>query len=456
MIYLKFVRHFIPAILLLLVPMLSQAQEANVDNGKKLFKAKCASCHANNMKSDLTGPALGGVEERWAEYPREDLYSWIRNSQALIGAGHPRAKELWSQWKPVIMNNFLELSDQDMEDLLAYVKYQYEKKPEAETVAAVDGAAPADGGGMNTTYLIVLLSVLFILSLVLARIVNNLNRLARIKEGQEPGPQKSIVEILTSRPIVMIATFILVILGGYTVVNNAIGLGRQQGYAPDQPIKFSHALHAGTHKIDCQYCHDGARRSKHSVIPASNTCINCHKVVKKGPQYGTAEIVKIYAASGFDPINDVYFDEAVPKEQRMKIYEEFIRSSDEDKKLKEEDIQMQLVGIEKSVKFGEPIEWIRIHNLPDHVYFNHQQHVVAGGVECQTCHGPMEEMEVVQQYAPLSMGWCINCHRETEVQFTDNPYYDSYEKYHEELSTGERAKVTVEDIGGLECQKCHY
>ena len=103
-----------------------------------------------------------------------------------------------------------------------------------------------------------------------------------------------------------------------------------------------------------------------------------------------------------------------------------------------------------------PIEWTRIHNLPDHVYFNHAQHVTVGEVECQTCHGKVEEMEVLEQHAPLSMGWCINCHRETEVQFEGNEYYESYAKYHEELDNGTREKVTVEDIGGLECQKCHY
>ena len=103
-----------------------------------------------------------------------------------------------------------------------------------------------------------------------------------------------------------------------------------------------------------------------------------------------------------------------------------------------------------------PIEWTRIHMLPDHVYFNHSQHVTVGKIACQQCHGKVEQMETMYQYAPLSMGWCVNCHRDTEVQFTGNEYYTTYKKYHDALSTGERTKVTVEDIGGLECQKCHY
>jgi hypothetical protein len=107
-------------------------------------------------------------------------------------------------------------------------------------------------------------------------------------------------------------------------------------------------------------------------------------------------------------------------------------------------------------KVQGPIEWVRVHNLPDHAYFNHAQHVTVGKVECQTCHGEVEKMEVLAQASPLSMGWCINCHRQTEVKFTDNPYYANYVQYHEEMAAGKRSKVTVADIGGLECQKCHY
>ena len=111
---------------------------------------------------------------------------------------------------------------------------------------------------------------------------------------------------------------------------------------------------------------------------------------------------------------------------------------------------------EQKDKIPGPIEWKRIHNLPDHVYFNHAQHVSVGKLECQQCHGEVEAMDVLAQHSPLSMGWCINCHRETEVQFKGNEYYASYAKYHEQLASGDKEKVTVEDIGGLECQKCHY
>jgi Class III cytochrome C family len=101
-----------------------------------------------------------------------------------------------------------------------------------------------------------------------------------------------------------------------------------------------------------------------------------------------------------------------------------------------------------------PVKWLRVHNLPDLAYFNHSQHVTVGGIECQTCHGPVEEMEIVEQYAPLTMGWCINCHNETNVNMKDNEYY---KKIHEELSKKYgRDKLTAAELGGIECGKCHY
>jgi hypothetical protein len=239
----------------------------------------------------------------------------------------------------------------------------------------------------------------------------------------------------------------------------------------------SHATHAGLQKVDCQYCHDGARRSKHSVIPAVNTCMNCHKAIKKGSKYGTAELTKVFASIGYDPSKDVYIEETkyneMPEDEIAKMYKGWIADNfvkdNADKfegaKMKAKaaeaadeqwaEIKSSLTN-ESKEKIQGAIEWVRIHNLPDHVYFNHAQHVTVGKIECQQCHGPVEQMEIMAQDAPLSMGWCINCHRETEVQFADNEYYNSYENYHNELKSGERKSVTVEDIGGLECQKCHY
>lgn len=443
------------------------APAADLAEGETLFKNNCAACHNKNMKDNLTGPALGGTQERWAAYPREDLYKWINNSQAMINAGHPRAVELWNQWKPTVMTNF-NLSDQQIENILAYVNDVYTRVP-VTAVAPGAGAAAAPQKPNNTLLFLGLFVVLGLVALVLSQILNNLNYLAKVKETGEAPPRKTLIQTLTSKGVIAFVVFALVVLGGYTTVNNAINLGRQQGYQPEQPIKFSHATHAGLHKIDCQYCHDGARRSKHSVIPAANTCMNCHKVIKVGSTYGTAELTKLYASIGFDPNTDKYIDdyEALPQDEIEKIYKKWITDNyikekntlDAEGELLVEDQWDGLVGSltnQEKKKIQGPIEWIRIHNMPDHVYFNHAQHVTVGKLECQTCHGPVEEMEVVQQYTPLSMGWCVNCHRKTEVQFAGNEYYKSYVNYHEEMAAGKRDKVTVEEIGGLECQKCHY
>lgn len=444
--------------------------QADVEAGATLFRNNCGACHARDMKSALTGPALGGAQAIWeSEYSKEDLYAWIRNSQASIQAGQPRAVKLWDQYKPTQMTAFPALTDQEIANILAYVDAVYNGTygtqgggDESEVKVASE---PAD----NTILFIILAFILGLLALVLARIVANLNYMNQLKEGAATAQRKTLLEILLSRGVIGFVIFALVVFGGYTTVNNAIALGRQQGYQPEQPIKFSHATHAGLQKIDCQYCHDGARRSKQSVIPAANTCMNCHKAIKVGSQYGTAEISKIFASIGYDPNKDQY----IPNYENMSeadieaifknwIGNNYVAENGTLDEKGEELIASQWTGIKNSLtnenkpKIQGPIEWIRIHNLPDHAYFNHAQHVTVGKVACQTCHGPVEEMEIVKQYSPLSMGWCVNCHRQTEVQFKDNEYYDSYKKYHEEIASGKRSKVTVEEIGGIECQKCHY
>ncbi|MEM9992075.1 MAG: c-type cytochrome [Bacteroidota bacterium] len=462
----RFIRYIL--FIALLLPFVS-VEAQDLAAGEILFLNQCAQCHNRNMKDDLTGPALGGVQERWADYPEEDLYLWIRNSQSMIET-HPRGKELWADWKPTVMNSFTSLSDDDIANLLAYIDGVYEGTYGVPTTA--DGAAiavEAVDSGPNTPLFIALLVILALLSVVLARIVSNLNYMAQLKEGNAPAQRKTLTDILTSRGVISFAIFALVVGGGYTAVNTAIETGRQQNYQPDQPIKFSHATHSGLHEIECQYCHDGARRSKHSVIPATNTCMNCHKAIKKGSKYGTAELTKIYASIGYDPSTDKYienYDDMSESEIKAVftkwIGDTYVKDNPDKLNKAEEVIEEQWNGIVNSLthenkpKIQGQIEWVRIHNMPDHVYFNHAQHVSVGKVECQTCHGPIQEMEVVYQHSPLSMGWCINCHRQTEVKFAENEYYQSYEKYHEELQAGERDAVTVEDIGGLGCQKCHY
>jgi len=439
---------------------------ASVADGKALFKNNCASCHNKNMKDNSTGPALGGVEERW-DGREETLYAWIRNSSAVIASGDEYANKIFNDWKQVQMNAFPNLTDVQIESILLYVNDQMIPKDTGGGELGVVGVTPKKED--NTLLYAILLGILGMLAVVLTKLVSNLNYLAEVKAGNAPLGRTSLVDILTSKGVIGFLVFALVIFMGYTTVNSAIDLNRQQGYTPEQPINFSHATHAGIQKIDCQYCHDGARRSKHSVIPAANTCMNCHKAVKKGSKHGTAEISKIYASVGFDPTENVYIEnyESLSNEEVLKIYEKWITNEyTKDKggfdSRGEEEVAAQLAAIESSLttdvkkSIAGPIPWVRIHNLPDHAYFNHAQHVTVGKQECQTCHGPVEKMDVVYQYSPLSMGWCINCHRQTEVQFAGNEYYESYEKYHKEIKSGKRSGVTVEEIGGLECQKCHY
>jgi mono/diheme cytochrome c family protein len=455
-----------------------EAKAADPKNGMALFIKNCASCHAGDMKTDAAGPALQTAAANWKK-AGGDIYAWINNSAAVIASGQPYAVALYKKWNAP-MTAFPDLKKGEIDDILLYIEnkatFGAVDKAAADAKGSGDAAkvVAAEATGSNYTLWILFITLLGAVAM-LGRYVNNLNRLAQQRTGEAVDAPKSIMAIVFNPAVVKLIIFGLVILGGYTTVNNAIGLSRQQNYAPEQPIKFSHALHSGKHKIDCQYCHDGARRSKNGSIPAVNTCMNCHSAVNKGPQYGTGEIIKIYAAASFNPSvagGRTYFAPSDADSTRIKAYSDWLNTAHKEALDKpetqvktEKDIANQLASIKTLL--GKPIEWIRIHNLPDHAYFNHAQHVVAGGQACQTCHGKVEEMEKVKQYSPLSMGWCINCHRQTEVKFGDNKYYaakdstskdgyNSYEVYHKQIKDGKREGVTVEDIGGLECQKCHY
>lgn len=395
--------------LIFLAPLHAQDDAAIYEQGKTIFVGKCTSCHQVHEK--VIGPALAGVYDK---YERDWLYAWIKNSQALVKAGDEQAVAIFEEYNKSVMTSFA-LSNEEIDATLEYIRVETEKGPPVKAVAA-GGAAEDEGFGLTGVFFAVTIVILLFILFMLSRITGTLGDLVREKMGQlVPAPTSFKRKYLNKKMMAALSLAALIFLG-YATVDSAQNLGRQQNYAPTQPIKFSHQLHAGTHQIECQYCHSGAAKGKSAIIPSANVCMNCHKAVKEGPKYGKEEIAKIYAAVGWDPDNLKYIE-----------------------------------GYEQ-----QPIEWIRIHNLPDHVYFNHAQHVNAGGLECQQCHGAVEEMEVVRQHSTLGMGWCINCHRETEVNFEGNDYYKVYEKYHDQLKSGEIKQVTVEDIGGLECQKCHY
>lgn len=387
--------------------------ESRVKDGQKLFKANCASCH--KIEGKLLGPGLADSWERWES--QEKLISWVHNSQEMIKAGDPYAVKLFNDYNQSVMSSFTQLSEEQVINIMEYYVQADQKglldaKPAA--VAGGDGDAAAAPASSSKWVLYTVVFILAMIAIALATITNKLEKVVQEKETGEAVEGQPLLAKIFSKKSLSVLIIIGVVFLGYNVVKGAIDLGRSQGYQPEQPIKFSHALHAGQNKIDCQYCHTGVEKSRHAVIPSVAVCMNCHKYVQEGPQYGTEEIAKIYEYSGWD------------------------------------------AGANEFRYTPRPIKWVKVHNLPDHVYFNHSQHVKVGGLECQTCHGPVEEMEVVEQFAPLSMGWCINCHRETDVQFRNNDYYSVFQKYHDEIQKGERAGVTVNDIGGTECAKCHY
>lgn len=412
-------KHFVSVFVLCagLVLSFSTASAADPGKGKALFQQNCASCH--NVHKKLTGPALKGVEERWSD--KKLLHQWIHNSTSVIKSGDAYAVALFNEYNKQVMPSFPSFTDEDVDNILAFVQAEGAKEPgAAKGTPGPEGAAQESSD--NSLVFGIITLILAVVALILMQINSNLNKLAADKDGQavaEPVP------FYKNKAYIALVVMILFIVGGYYTINGAIGLGRQKDYMPEQPIFYSHKVHAGVNQINCQYCHSGAEKSKHAMIPAENVCMNCHKAITEytGPDLftaegkkvnGTAEIRKLYEYVGWDPEAGKYS------------------------------------------QAGKPIEWVKVHNLPDHVYFNHSQHVVAGKVQCQTCHGEIQNMDEVHQFADLSMGWCVNCHRTTKVQFADNNYYSIFEKLHQDIKDKKIDSVTVEMVGGTECQKCHY
>ena len=404
----------------LLISGFTVSAQTDIAAGKALFANNCASCH--NPIKDATGPALQGVTQRVPD--KAKLHAWIRNNNAVRAAGDPYFTALYEKWQKTPMNQFTSLSDADIDNILAYV--------ETYKAPVADPGTPTVKQGESDNSLLygILTLILAVITLILLQVNSNLKKLSDDKEGV---PAHEPVPFYRNKAYIATFAVVLFIIGGYYTIQGAIGLGRNKDYQPEQPIYYSHKVHAGVNQVSCLYCHGGAFEGRHANVPSVNVCMNCHMAINEygaaseklfredGTEVnGTAEIQKIYAAAGWDP--------------KLKKY----------------------TGKEK------PIEWVKIHNLPDHVYFNHSQHTRAGQVQCQTCHGPIQEMGEVKQFADLSMGWCINCHRESKVNFYNtetgagNKFYSIYERFHNDIKNKKVDSVTVEMIGGTECQKCHY
>ena len=387
-------------------PEVQDSEEA-ISAGRSIFNANCKTCHKLDQK--MVGPALRGVTDRrsvdWAK-------KFIKNSQALIASGDAQAVAIYNEFNQLAMPNHDFLSDDDLMNLLSYIEYG-DKADASAAVAGTDGSGAVAGGGSGipSEYLtiilgvlvLVLLLILVVLGLIMSILTKYLNNQNLEEDDKEFLNQKTdFGKIFKSDAFVIIITALVVAFVAKTAIDGLYSVGVQQGYAPTQPIAFSHQLHAGQYEIECQYCHTGVELGKSANIPSANICMNCHMHIQNvgGKEGISPEIAKIYAA----------------------------------------------------VDNNQPIEWVRVHNLPDLAYFNHAQHVAVGGIECQTCHGPIQEMEVVYQHSTLTMGWCIDCHRQTDIRANGNEYYDKLVQLH----SGSKDALKVKDIGGLECAKCHY
>ena len=397
------------------------AQEIDIVKGKSLFNANCASCH--KLNKNLVGPALKGVS---AKYDKDWLYSWIKNSAALIKSGDDQAVAIYEEYNKVAMNAFPQLSNEDIDNILAYTDYVPEPVVNANA-AAVTINSDSDSSLTNDIVLVLLTVVLLVLITMLFLVTKTLRNIAEkngINVENKQGSKFSIWQaFIKNQFLIFVSVILLLLSSAYFAYGYMMQIGVDQGYMPVQPIHYSHKIHAGANQIECQYCHSSARISKHSGIPSLNVCMNCHENIadyngeedlEKGytKDFYTNEIKKLYKAVGWDEETQSYTGDT------------------------------------------EPVKWVRIHNLPDFVYFNHSQHVSVAGIDCQKCHGPVEEMEILYQYSPLTMGWCIDCHRESNIKVKDNEYYT---KIHEELSKKYGVEeLSIAQMGGLECGKCHY
>lgn len=409
-----FLKYF-GSFLLIFISYILHAQD-----GKSLFESNCAQCH--NPVKVVIGPALKGVSERITD--KKLLHEWIRNNRKVLATGDKYFTDLYDQYGKTPMNLFPGLTDPEIDAIIKYVDNYA-----APFAGSNDTALPSLSLKDNSLLYGILTLILAILLAGVSMLNNSLKKLVDEKEGTKiyvPTP------FYRNKIYISFAVLVLFIACGYYLVIAGIGLGRNKNYQPEQPIFFSHKVHAGLNQISCLLCHGNAWEGKQASIPSLNMCMNCHAAINeyKGERLfrennvrvdPNEEIQKLYAHTGYDPKKGKY------------------------------------------TKPSSPVEWIKIHNLPDHVFFSHAQHVRTGKVQCQTCHGPIQEMDEVKQFADLSMGWCINCHRTTKVDFPDsaagnagNKFYSIYQKFRGDLKSGKIDSVTVEQIGGTECQKCHY
>ncbi|WP_428657012.1 c-type cytochrome [Runella sp.] len=393
------------ALLIALLAVFSQqviAQDGDAASGETLFNNNCKACHSPKDEV-VVGPGLKGVQQRrdiaW-------LVKWVKNPNGVIQSGDEYAVALYAKFNKAQMTAFPAFGEKEVKDILAYIEKANTVAAPAAAAPGGAAAAPAGESAPSDLFTYILVALLIVMLLVLGVLMAIVSILSKAVGGESTATggtsfsdklRDGLVGFSKNSAVRSATVWFFILMVTKATIDGMYGVGIQQGYAPKQPIAFSHKLHAGQYKIDCNYCHTGVNRGKSATIPSANICMNCHGVIKKE----SPEIQKIYTA------------------------------------------------IEKN----QPIEWVRIHNLPDLAYFNHAQHVNVGGVQCQQCHGEIQTMEVVEQRSSLTMGWCIDCHRKTDVNTKGNAYYDKLVELHKSKS---KEPLKVADIGGLECSKCHY
>ncbi|MGV0923491.1 c-type cytochrome [Empedobacter tilapiae] len=450
---------------------LANAQDAG--KGYELFEANCTACHQIDGK--LIGPELRGVEKRVQEEAglgKEWLHAWIKDNKALRESGDAYANKIYADYNNTEMLAFPNLSDGDIDDILAYTAdpdggvkaFEEAKAAKKKEAAAKKAAEAAQGGGANSGVIAV---GFVVLATLLLWILVRVNALVKATSSDRIGLDEekmafsfaSLFQKYQKVGNVLIA--VLAFFALYNVYWGLMGIGVDKGYEPEQPIYFSHKVHAGVQGIDCQYCHSSAKYGKVSGIPSPNVCMNCHKTIKeyKG-DYFEEELITSGKFADEDAVKTFYTGEI------QKMYKAIGWNPETNK----------YDGPQK------PIEWVRIHNMPDFVFFSHAQHVVAGEKAikkaikdgtipnakelnigsgdqvCFACHGRVDEMNEVKMANDFTMGWCIECHRTTEVDMDNEYNKEYYAELHEKLKKqyGDATKITVDAIGGLECGKCHY
>jgi mono/diheme cytochrome c family protein len=405
-------------------------------NGEEIFKNYCSSCHKVDGKS--TGPWIKGSRDRWAaQSSMDNLYKWVKNSADVIKSGDPYAVALFNEWKQSPMTA-QPLNNEQIDAVLDYVDNWVSPVAPGPTT---DGAATVEKESDAWVWVLIISILFVIVILAVGSVRRQLHNAIKENKGEETDDELSYLQMFgqwanKNKILVGLSSLVILLTILISLGNEAMQVGVFEGYNPSQPIEFDHSVHAGKAEINCVYCHSSAEKSKHAGIPSVNVCMNCHRDIHKGQNTGTEEIAKIHAAAGYDPDQNEYTKDATP------------------------------------------IIWNKVHNLPDHVYFNHSQHVVVGKIDCAQCHGDVKniktgkvatiaELNAVPENTikftkqVLTMGWCLECHNQAGVQDQGSAYYD---EIHKRLKDNPELlkkfkqddKITVRELGGWECAKCHY